>query len=77
MVDIEKIEKACLRRIETAMNYEKDQDLRLQIAEAGRAICTCMAEQSTKERVIHKVMITAAKALPSFTVTRKEKEKLV
>lgn len=76
MVDTEKIEKKCLRRIETAMNNEKDPDLRLQIEEVGRAICKCMSEQSKKERVIHKVMVTATKALPSFTVTRKEKEHL-
>lgn len=35
MVDIKEIEKTCLRRIETTMNYEKDPDIQRQIEETG------------------------------------------
>jgi hypothetical protein len=73
MVDIVKIEESCLRKIEIIMNNEKDPILRSQIEEAGRAICKCMSEQSINEKIIHRTMVAATRALPMFTVARPEK----
>lgn len=76
MVDVKEIEKTCLDRIGGVINQEPDYNLKAQIEEAGRAICTCMAEQATKQDVIHRVMIGAARALPVYTRARPERKKL-
>lgn len=78
MTDIipSEIEKTCLRRIEVAMNYEKDPDIRKGIESVGRDICKYMSERSTNHLVIHRVMNAAIRALPVYTVARPEKVKL-
>lgn len=62
----EEIEKICLNRISGLIDSEPDINLKSQIEEAGRAICKCMPEQSTKRDVIHRVMVASARALPVF-----------
>lgn len=76
MVDIQEIEKTCLRRIEITMNYEKDPNIKRQIEESGRAICRCMSEWSTNPFIIHKVMNAAIRAIPTYTKTRQEHKKI-
>lgn len=70
MIDVKEIEKTCLRRIEVTMNYEKDPNIQKQIEDVGKIVCKCMSEQSTNPLVIHKVMNTAIRALPAYTVAR-------
>jgi hypothetical protein len=74
--EIEKIEKTCLRRIETTMNYEKDPNIQRQIEDAGKALCKCMAEHSANPGVIHRVMVAATRAIPTYTTERQEKKKI-
>ena len=76
MVDTKDIEKTCLRRIETVVNYEKDPDLQKQIEDTGRVICECMSKQSENPGVIHRVMNTAIRAIPTYTKTRQEYKKI-
>jgi len=71
------IEKTCLRKIEIAVNYEKDPDIRKDIESVGRVICKCMSEQSAKPLVIHRVMNAAIRSLPAYTTARPEKKKIV
>lgn len=75
-ITVSEIEKTCLRRIEVAVNYEKDPDIRKDIESVGRVICKCMAEQSTKPLVIHRVMNAAIRALPVYTTARPERKKI-
>src|SRR3990167_10583917 len=58
------------------MNYEKDPNLKRQIEESGRAICTCMSERSTNPGVIYRVMVAATRAIPTYTTERQEKKKI-
>lgn len=74
--EIDKIEKTCLHRIETSMNYEKDPNIQRQIEDAGKALCKCMAENSTNPAVIHRVMVAATRAIPTYTTERQEKKKI-
>jgi hypothetical protein len=71
-----KFEKTCLRRIETTMNYEKDPNIQRQIEESGKAICKCMSERSANPGVIHRVMVAATRAIPTYTTERQEKKKI-
>lgn len=75
--EIDKIEKTCLHRIETTMNYEKDPNIQRQIEESGKALCKCMSEYSANPSVIHRVMIAATRAIPTYTTERPEKKKLL
>ncbi len=70
------IEKKCLNRIETSINFEKDPNLKNQIEETGRAICKCMSERATNPFVIKKVMNAAIRALPTYTVGRPDRIRL-
>lgn len=74
--EIDKIEKTCLRRIETTMNYEKDPNIQRQIEDVGKALCKCMAENSANPGVIHRVMVAATRAIPTYTTERPEKKKI-
>lgn len=74
--EIDKIEKTCLRRVGTTMNYEKDPNIQRQIEDAGKAICKCMSEHSTNPSVIHRVMVAATRAIPTYTIERQEKKKI-
>ena len=76
MVDTNEIEKTCLRRIETTMNYEKDPNLQKQIEESGKVICKCMSEQSVDLGVIHRVMNAAIRAIPTYTKARQKHKKI-
>jgi hypothetical protein len=76
MVDIKEVEKTCIRRIETVINYEKDPNLKRQLEDTGREICKCMSEYSTNPNIIHRIMNAAVRALPAYTVARPEKVKL-
>lgn len=74
--EIDKIEKTCLRRVETTMNYEKDPNIQRQIEDVGKAICKCVSENSTNPTVIHRVMAAATRAIPTYTTERPEKKKI-
>ena len=76
MVDIKDIEKICLSRIETTMNYEKDPNLQKQIEESGKTICKWMSEQSIDPGVIQRVMNAAIRAIPTYTKARQEHKKI-
>lgn len=77
MIDTKKIEKTCINRIETTMNYEKDPNVQRQIEDAGKALCKCMSEHSANPSVIHRVMVAATRAIPTYTTERQEKKKIV
>lgn len=74
--EIDKIEKTCIRRIETTMNYEKDPNVQRQIEDTGKALCKCMSEHSENPGVIHRVMVAATRAIPTYTTERQEKKKI-
>ncbi len=74
--EINNIEKTCLRRVETTMNYEKDPNIQSQIEDAGKAICKCMSEQSSNPGVIRRVMAAATRAIPTYTTARPEMKKI-
>ena len=74
--EIDKIEKTCLRRIETTMNYEKDPNIQRQIEDTGKALCKCMAENSANPTVIHRVMVAATRSIPTYTTARTEEKKI-
>ena len=74
--EIDKIEKTCFRIIETTMNYEKDPNIQRQIEDVGKDICKCMAEHSANPSVVHRVMVTATRAIPTYTTERQEKKKI-
>ena len=74
--EIDNIEKTCLRRIETTMNYEKDPNIQRQIEDVGKALCKCMAEHSANPSVIHRVMTVATRAIPTYTTARPEEKKI-
>lgn len=74
--EIDKIEKTCLRRIETTMNYEKDPNIQRQIEDVGKALCKCMAEHSSNPTVLHRVMAAATRAIPAHITTRPVMKKI-
>lgn len=74
--EINKIEKTCLRRIETTMNYEKDPNIQRQIEDAGKDLCKCMAGHSSNPGVIRRVMTAATRAIPTYTTARPENKKI-
>lgn len=74
--EIDKIEKTCLRRIETTLNYEKDPNIQRQIEDVGKAVCKCMSEHSANPGVLHRVMVAATRAIPTYTTERQEKKKI-
>lgn len=76
--EIDKIEKTCLGKVETTMNYEKDPNIQRQIEDVGKALCKCIAEHSANPSVTHKVMVAATRTIPTYTTkTRAEDKKIV
>lgn len=76
MIDTKEIEKTCIRRIETTMNYEKDPNVQRQIEDVGKALCKCMSEHSENPGVIRRVMVAATRTIPTYTTERQEKKKI-
>lgn len=61
----EELEKRCLNKIEGIVNIEKDSSIRMSLENTGRAICTCISQQSAEDaNIIARVMKAAAGSIP-------------